>query len=874
MVAPDEENMKTNWQESVSDLSTLLTSETNSKTADATIEKTCATILNNTNTTTNINDDNAAAATPLPSSIRTTITTIYLRALIKLGKYGAVVDYCQNENDQTVNVEEQAYSLYRLQKYDACRQLCVLANSSSNSSSSNNMGLLHIHAQALYRLGETNDADAIYRRLLFNNGNDNDDPTVAMMDVDEREDALSNALANCTANYTPGSYSSSSSSWLEQNDTLEHLIKSYATATANTTSSAGDEAQDGEDGEDAMLLQNYDLAYNLATYLLVSSDARDQSHILQAKRLLEHAETSALTILESSSSTAAATTASPSPEEGHDDDEAATAAATKEAAKEAALKKKQQQAQQQLAEREAGPIRANLALAKLLLGGEANEMDALRGYLTLVTKAAVKNKKGGGGMGIGGGGGGVEANLVATASNNLALLRDGKESVFDVIKRIPTTSSLSVSEDAVASGGSSSKGGKEKGGGNSTVASSAASSATMVVPLVGATPQQVRIALFNRALLFAKMGHATGCLEALDVLRASLLVSYHGDDNNEGGKKKTKKGEAGGGGGPGSPKRNKGKKKKGASSSSSSAATTATSGGVVQDVPTAKPASKAEAIAWSARADWLESELYRVSQSKEKSSEDILNNAIAKLDEASKGIDDDGGVGVLPFTKAQLLLHKAAVKDDSKSESLIKALESLPPSMRSCPGTVVTLASLYESSSSSQAEKLLSSLGDGMSAKLAMAEFQMEKGKYEDAVELLQGIVEDEGGGSEETMMEVTALLVKALSYTDPSKAEEYVGILQEAMEGGGGQPGELDGDALESMDIPRFAKKALGTSASSGGGGGEGSSSKVRKLIAATGGKGRSNLGERTKKNRESILRKRATQREAYLSRLESEGG
>ena len=68
-------------------------------------------------------------------------------------------------------------------------------------------------------------------------------------------------------------------------------------------------------------------------------------------------------------------------------------------------------------------------------------------------------------------------------------------------------------------------------------------------------------------------------------------------------------------------------------------------------------------------------------------------------------------------------------------------------------------------------------------------------------------------------------------------------------------------------MDVPRFAKKEMSSSSNS-------SSSKVRKMIAATGGKGRSNMGgERKKNHREAILHKRAKQREAYLSRLESKG-
>jgi hypothetical protein len=415
---------------------------------------------------------------------------------------------------------------------------------------------------------------------------------------------------------------------------------------------------------------------------------------------------------------------------------------------------------------------------------------------------------------------------MAVVSNNLAFMRDGKESLFDVVKRIPVTSSLSVSEES-----SGSKGGKDKG-----------ASSTSAVPLVGATPQQVRVALYNRALLYAKMKNVTGCLDTLNVLRSSLKVSYHGDvDDN------AKKG--------GSPKRNKGKKKKGSTA-------TQDTGSVGGDIPTAKPASNSEILAWEARADLLESELYRISESKDKSHEDILNNAIDKLDKAMMNDDDDG---VLSFTKSQLLLHKEVTMVNSPpsqssssskgTQSYINVLESLPPSIKSSPGVCATLASLYtslnnntsdddETTSSEvqqqQQELLLSSLGESIPAKLAMAEFKLEKGGYTEAVELLQGIVDDDDVDSSSSL-EATALLVKALSYVDPSKAEEYVEVLQDAMEGavggcGGVSSNTMDGEALESMDIPRFAKKDVSTSSSS-------SSTKVRKLIAATGGgKGRSN--------------------------------
>lgn len=204
--------------------------------------------------------------------------------------------------------------------------------------------------------------------------------------------------------------------------------------------------------------------------------------------------------------------------------------------------------------------------------------------------------------------------------------------------------------------------------------------------------------------------------------------------------------------------------------------------------------------------------------------------------------------------------------------SIVETLESLPASIQSLPGTVVTLALLHDtasssSSSTSKGESILKSLGDGIQAKLAMAEYQMmSKGNYKAAVELLTGIVEEDGN------LEATAMLVKALSYTDPSKAEDYVGVLHDAVAEGNNNGPEMDGEALESMDIPRFAKLS-GVSGSTASGG-EGGSNKVRKMIAATGGKGRSTMGDRSKKkNREAILRKRTKQREAYLVRLESEG-
>ncbi len=120
-------------------------------------------------------------------------------------------------------------------------------------------GLQHIYAQTLYRLGETNQADAAYNQMLTTaNDEDVDDDNPAVnMDADEREDVLANALANRAANYTPGSSLSAAAedggnsnpakSWLEEDETLQHLLSSYGTG--------------GNNNDDEDMLQNYDLAY-------------------------------------------------------------------------------------------------------------------------------------------------------------------------------------------------------------------------------------------------------------------------------------------------------------------------------------------------------------------------------------------------------------------------------------------------------------------------------------------------------------------------------------------------------------------------------------------------------------------------------------
>jgi len=782
----------TSWRESATALLSLLDSPDGGvQCDDGEIERACAAVLG------------SGDVVDVDGEVRRIVETTRLRSLIRLGKFDAVVASAGRDEDvDATTTMEAAYALYRSGDYEACRKLCALrllpddgvgGGGGGRDDDDARGGLMHVHAPALYRLGRTDAADGVYCVLLSSTSAEQSGGTgVAHADADEREDALSNALANRIANHTPGVVAPSDKDWLECDADLRSLLETYGRVPHVAVTEVDDEGNEDDSRQPTRPLpasmQNYDLAYNLATYLLVSRSSRPRSCIVEARNLLLHAEGSAASTTDDGGDVAV---------------------------------------DPRIAEREANPIRANLALSRLLLGGASNETEACRAYLTLLARlrgsSSSSSKRGKGKDGGGGGPAAIiaEGNLLAATSNNLACLRDGKESLIDTLRRVPTASRSSVSE--------------ARGGG---AVVDAASSST---PLVGATPHQARVALNNRAILLARMGNVRGCGDALDALRESLRVSYHGDESE--------RREVGLGGGSrtgGSPNRADGgikkkKKKGGEARPAADVSEEAVAGAVADDdVLAAKPGSEVESIAWDARADLLESELRRISESSTSSSpssNDILDGAIAKLDAVMTSSSHDDVGGALSYAKSQLLLHRAAVNDPSsqrRSMAAIRTLESLPSYVRSCPGAIVTLASLHEEAA--LVESALSLLGDDRRAKLAVAEFRIERGQHHAAVDLLRDIVEEEKGDDGEA----TAILVKALSYTDPSKAEEYVALLQEPL-GGVMGGSELSGEALEFMDIPRFAKQASLESNAEGTAGG---SSKVRKLIAATGGKGRSNMG------------------------------
>ena len=102
------------------------------------------------------------------------------------------------------------------------------------------------------------------------------------MDDHERENVLANVLANRTDNYTRGLLLrlSKKRCWLEEEDAILNLHKSYSHGTGTP------QTDEEKESEGEIMLQNYDLAYNLATYVLVSSESRSLSMVVRAKELV------------------------------------------------------------------------------------------------------------------------------------------------------------------------------------------------------------------------------------------------------------------------------------------------------------------------------------------------------------------------------------------------------------------------------------------------------------------------------------------------------------------------------------------------------------------------------------------------------------
>lgn len=254
-----------------------------------------------------------------------------------------------------------------------------------------------------------------------------------------------------------------------------------------------------------------------------------------------------------------------------------------------------------MAESEARPIRCNLALADGLLG---NDTDATRACLALITKLSVKGDRTAG-----------ESDLLAVASSNLAFLRQDKEkSLADVLKRLPRL------EGAGGEAAGNKK--KKKSAASKFQKSKGQQQQQPGVVLSGATPHQARLALYNRALVQARLGLGDDAAGTIESLRSALGVK-HADP-------KTGRGVA------------------------------------------AAPASDGDRAAWLARAEGLRAVL----------AADGNGAAAAALERAAAGLEErkeDDGCGAADYALSELALRRAALGDGGdRRAALIDAVGSLP----------------------------------------------------------------------------------------------------------------------------------------------------------------------------------------------------
>lgn len=198
-----------------------------------------------------------------------------------------------------------------------------------------------------------------------------------------------------------------------------------------------------------------------------------------------------------------------------------------------------------------------------------------------------------------------------------------------------------------------------------------------------------------------------------------------------------------------------------------------------------------------------------------------------------------------------VLLHRANLQSISSSSSTaesnkfkeenLKQLEDLPEQLASKPAVVATKASIYQSLG--QEEKAKELLLTTAKSTMALADFAMSQGNYKEATLRYEKEVAN-------TRDDLTAVArwVRALSFTDPKKAIEIwqdraANVCETDVDN------EENGAELEARELPRLT-------VSSQKGTGEAGLSAVK-----------------PKKSREAILRRRARQRDAYLTEQEKKG-
>ena len=374
------------------------------------------------------------------------------------------------------------------------------------------------------------------------------------------------------------------------------------------------------------------------------------------------------------------------------------------------------------------PIQSNIALARFLCG-DLN--GATRAYLELTMSSKRMQEKD---PSFNGGG------AILATENNLAVLnhiRGSSHSVYDLLKSLPDISNSSLSTTTAK-----------------------------------ANPHQIRIILYNRAVLYHKCGKNPEARTAIKALRASLSPEAkvkHADSSKK-------------------------KKRKNAS------------GNFV-----ASPACEADKTLWECRIRVLEHECGVIMANSNGACLDSMQSSIQNS--LNKGMGDLNGYdeGTLEYAVAELQLYQAekAIQDADKFDEaaklqLIASLEELPKSIRNSPATIATLCSLYRSLGlNEKVEMTLNSSAESGMAQKSVADFKLRLGMYDEAAAIYDSLINGNTSSlGEEEINECAAGLVKALSHIDTAKAIDLVSdlIMDDVID-------IPDGEDLEAMEIPRLHK-------------------------------------------------------------------
>mmetsp|Transcript_10674 Transcript_10674/g.19947 ORF Transcript_10674/g.19947 Transcript_10674/m.19947 type:complete len:785 (+) Transcript_10674:114-2468(+) len=435
------------------------------------------------------------------------------------------------------------------------------------------------------------------------------------------------------------------------------------------------------------------------------------------------------------------------------------------------------------------PIQSNMALGKVQ-SGDVN--GGLRSYTELASSLKKQNANN---QEV------TSGKISFVVDNNIASIhqqRGSSVSAFDLLKKIPDPFISSMVKDGE--------------------------------PFVN--PYQIRILLYNRAILFFQLQKMAEMKSTLESLKKSL--SMDSPINKQGGtnSKKNKK-PTGGGGCGGNAK--------------------GSLGGKFNAVPT----TQSEKLLWRCRIALLENE---VSNNHEKLGE--IQNAI---DIALKGSDiSDFEKKVLDCAQAEIQLYKAQKNIGDKNEkmsddvkrSLIANLKDLPNSIKTRPATVASLCSLYRSMNmNDEIELCLKASSQSGILRKNLAAFKLRLGMYDDAAMIYESILGSNSDLCYEDKVECQAGLIKSLSHIDIEKTIELAkefGFLDDD----GDDDLSVNGEDLEAIEIPRLGKGSKG-------------SSHLRHILISR----KQERKQSNKHSKDSILRRRARKRDVYLEKMQKEG-